>query len=162
LTIAARDGVVPGVVDRGIANILHRETIAVIVGTRTFERGEQCFIKGRVIRVDAVRGELRGTVKPQEPGRRDYATRIWVREEGLAYECSCPMGQQQQFCKHAVAVALAHLETERREAERELSTLRRRLDAIGPAVLVDRLVDRAKTDAALLDALKRICAGTGL
>jgi uncharacterized Zn finger protein len=150
------------VIDRGIANILHRETIAVIVGTKIFERGEECFVGGRVLRVEVNKGELRGAVKPQEVGRATYAIRIWVREDGLAYECSCPMGQRQQFCKHAVAVALAHLAKERAEAERELATLRRRLDAIGAAVLVDRLVDRAKSDGALLDALKRICAGTVL
>lgn len=149
-------------IDRGIANILHRETIAVIVGTKIFERGEECFVDGRVLRVEVNKGELRGAVTPQEAGRATYAIRIWVREDGLAYECSCPMGQRQQFCKHAVAVALAHLAKERAEAERELATLRRRLDAIGPAVLVDRLVDRAKSDGALLDALKRICAGTVL
>jgi len=92
--------VLPG----GIANILHRDTIAVIVGSKVFERGEECFASGRVLHVDAGRGELRGAVRPQEIGRAVYSVRIWVREEGLAYECTCPMGEQQQFCKHAVAI----------------------------------------------------------
>src|SRR5262245_39652427 len=52
----------PALVERGIANILHRETIAVIVGSQTFERGERCFAAKRVQRVEASRGELRGVV----------------------------------------------------------------------------------------------------
>ena len=34
--------------DTGIANILHRGTIALIAGAKTFERGERCFLAGRV------------------------------------------------------------------------------------------------------------------
>src|SRR5262245_6813348 len=78
-------------VERGIANILHRETIAVIVGSHTFERGERCFTAKRVQRVEATRGELRGVVTPSESGRAPYVVRIWVRDEGLAYECTCPI-----------------------------------------------------------------------
>jgi hypothetical protein len=53
------------VTDGGIANILHRETIAVLVGAKVFERGEACFAAGRVLRVEAGRGELRGSVRPE-------------------------------------------------------------------------------------------------
>jgi uncharacterized Zn finger protein len=140
----------------GIANILHRDTIAVIVGSKIFERGEQCFASGRVLRVDAARGELRGAVRPQEAGRAAYTVRIWVREEGLAYECTCPMGEQQQFCKHTVAIALAHLDRERREAEHELALLRRRVMAVDPMVLVGRLLDHARTDPTLVAVLTRL------
>ena len=108
--------------ERGIANILHRETIAVIVGSKTFERGERCFAAKRVQRVEASGGELRGLVRPSETARMPYVVRIWVRAEGLAYECTCPIGLQSQFCKHTVAIALAHLDNERAEAERASSS----------------------------------------
>ena len=140
----------------GIANILHRDTIAVLVGTKVFERGEACFAAGRVLRVEAARGELRGSVRPEVRGRPVYAVRIWVREEGLAYECTCPMGAQRQFCKHTVAIALAHLDKERREAERELALLRRRVMAVDPMVLVDRLLDHARTDPGLAVVLTQL------
>lgn len=144
------------VLDGGIANILHRNTIAVIVGAKIFERGEACYAAGRVMRVEAGRGELRGAVQPQEVGRAAYAVRIWVREDGLAYECSCPMGVQQQFCKHTVAIALAHLDTQRREAERELALLRRRVLTVDPVVMVDRLLEHARTDPSLAAVLIRL------
>lgn len=62
----------------GIANILHRDTLAMIVGGKTFERGEQCFTDGRVLGVESARGELAGLVRPQESGRSPYEVRIWV------------------------------------------------------------------------------------
>ena len=71
---------------QGIASILHRDTIAVIVGARTFERGEECFTSKRVLEVEAARGELRGRVKPTESQRAHYTCRIWLRDEGVAYD----------------------------------------------------------------------------
>jgi uncharacterized Zn finger protein len=144
------------VVDGGIANILHRDTIAAIVGSKVFDRGEACFSSGRVLRVEAARGELRGSVRPELRGRALYAVRIWVREEGLAYECTCPMGVQRQFCKHAVAIALAHLDKEREEAQRELSLLRRRVRAVDPIVLVDRLLEHARINPSLVAVLTQL------
>jgi uncharacterized Zn finger protein len=133
-----------------IASVLHRETIAVIVGNRTFERGEQCFAAGRVLEVAATRGELRGTIRPAESGRAPYRVRIWVRAEGMAYQCTCPIGSDRQFCKHGVALALAHLDRVKPPAD----DLRARLLAMKPAALVDRLLERAARDPALLEALR--------
>src|SRR5262245_19580162 len=96
----------------------------MIVGTTTFERGEQCFTSGRVMGVESGRGELCGVVSPQDATRAPYEVRIWVRDDGLAYQCTCPIGETRQFCKHAVAIALAHLERENQRAERELAALR--------------------------------------
>jgi len=144
-------------VQRGIANILHRDTIAVIVGSQTFERGEKCFTARRVERVEAGRGELRGVVRPAEQGRAPYVVRIWMREEGLAYECTCPIGARLQFCKHTVAIALAHLEKERAEAEQGLTILREALVAIPATSLVEGLLVLARRDAEWSDALKRLC-----
>jgi uncharacterized Zn finger protein len=152
-------GVVP-VVERGIANILHRQTIAVIVGSKTFERGERCFAAKRVQRVEASGGELRGIVRPSENGRSPYVVRIWMRAEGLAYECTCPIGVQNQFCKHTVAIALAHLEQERAEAERGLGVLRDALRAIPQPALIEGLLVLARRDGELADTLKRMCLET--
>ena len=142
---------------RGIANILHRETIAVIVGSQTFERGEQCFSAGRVEKVEAGPGELRGLVRPNEAGRARYVVRMWLREEGMAYECTCPIGTKRVFCKHTVAIALSHLETERIRAEEQRSVLRQALDAVRHDLLVDGLMDLARGDTELSNSLKRLC-----
>ncbi len=141
---------------RGIANILHRETIAVIVGSQTFERGEKVFASGRVDKVEAGRGELKGSVKPSEAGA-PYLVRIWMREEGLAYECTCPIGLRRQFCKHTVAIALHHLEQQRKEAEAGIHVLKQALSAIPQESLVDGLIGLARRDKEMSDTLKRMC-----
>lgn len=143
--------------ERGIANILHRDTIAVIVGAHMFERGKKCFAEQRVQEVAASGGELRGRVRPTESGRAPYTVRIWVRDDGLAYECTCPIGAKRQFCKHTVAIALAHLEAERVEAERGLGVLREALETIPSTALIDRLLVMARRDPVLADDLKRMC-----
>lgn len=142
---------------QGIASILHRDTIAVIVGARTFERGEECFSSKRVLEVEAARGELRGRVKPTELQRAPYTCRIWMRDEGVAYECTCPLGVKRQFCKHAVAIALAHLANERAEAEAGLGVLRNAMTTIGHPALVEGLLGLAKRDHDLANSLKRMC-----
>ena len=142
---------------QGIASILHRETIAVIVGARTFERGEECFTSKRVLEVEAARGELRGKVKPTEAQRAHYLCRIWMREDGVAYECTCPIGVKRQFCKHAVAIALAHLANERAEVEAGLGVLRDAMYTIGHPALVEGLIGLAKQDHEIASSLKRMC-----
>ncbi len=142
--------------ETGIANILHRGTIAVIVGSQTFERGEKVFAAGRVAKVEAAGGELTGTVKPTEAGA-PYTVRIWMREEGLEYECTCPIGLRRQFCKHTVAIALHHLEAQRKEAEAGIGVLKQALSAISQESLVDGLIGLAKRDSEWSDALKRLC-----
>jgi len=142
---------------RGIANILHRDTIAVIVGSKTFERGEACFVSKRVVRTEAAGGELRGVVRPNEAGRAPYLVRIWVRDEGLAYECTCPIGITRQFCKHTVAIALAHLENQRIEIDRGIGVLREALAAIPHPSLIEGLVGLARRDPEWSDTLKRMC-----
>jgi len=152
--------------ETGIANILHRETLAVIVGTKMFDRGEQCFRAGRVLGVESARGELCGIVRPQDKQRSHYEVRIWVRDDGLAYECTCPIGTSRQFCKHAVAITLAHLDKEKhrihRESERRLALLRARLLAIQPIPLVDAILAHARIDYDFLAALDLVCDGSGV
>ncbi|NVB76989.1 MAG: SWIM zinc finger family protein, partial [Kofleriaceae bacterium] len=86
-----------------------------------------------------------------------YVTRIWVREEGLAYECTCPMGEKRQFCKHAVAIALAHLEKERATIERDFALLQQAMMTVTQESLVVGLLRLAKQDPDLATELKRVC-----
>jgi uncharacterized Zn finger protein len=82
---------------------------------------------------------------------------IWVKEDGMAYLCNCPIGLQQNFCKHGVALALAHMEQERVRSEDELQTLRRALHASPLDPLVERLIDAARDDLRLKTLLAEIC-----
>lgn len=139
-----------------LTNVLHRDTLEMIVGSRTFARGQECFVDGRVLGTQAAKGELAGLVKPQESGRRPYEVRIWVRDEGLTFDCTCPMGTRPSICKHTVAVTLAHLDQERRKAEVELSQLKERLMDLSMRELLDGLLSRARAEPAVLAALQEL------
>lgn len=141
-----------------LTNVLHRDTLAMIVGGRTFARGEECFAEGRVLGVQSAGGELAGIVKPAEAGRRPYEVRIWVREDGLSFDCTCPMGNSRQICKHTVAVTLAHLDQEQRRAREALESLRDRLLDLPLRALLDGLIDRAQREPALRAALQELTA----
>jgi uncharacterized Zn finger protein len=139
-----------------LTSVLHRDTLEMIVGRAAFKRGEECFRENRVLGVQAGGGELAGLVTPQESGRAPYEVRIWVRDDGLAFDCTCPIGNTRQVCKHTVAVTLAHLEKERARAEAEMSSLRDKLMDLSVRELLDGLVSRARTEPALLTALNEL------
>jgi uncharacterized Zn finger protein len=132
-----------------IASVLHRDTLAVLVGNRTYERGERCYAAGRVVEVAATRGELRGTIRPNESGRAPYEVRIWIRAEGMAYQCTCPIGTDRQFCKHGVALALAHL-AKPAAIEPDPAELHS---------LAEQLVAKARRDPELLATLRELARG---
>ncbi|HEX4449555.1 MAG TPA: SWIM zinc finger family protein [Kofleriaceae bacterium] len=135
-----------------IASVLHRDTLAVLVGNRTYERGERCYAAGRVVEVAATRGELRGTIKPNESGRTPYHVRIWIRAEGMAYQCTCPIGSDRQFCKHGIALALAHL-------ARPAPTPIVEPDPTELHSLAEQLVAKARRDPELLATLRELARG---
>ena len=144
-----------------IANILHRGTLEALVGARTFERGERCLRGGRVLAIKATKGQLLGSVRPSEARRADYGVRIWIKDDGIAYHCSCPVGSEGRFCKHAVAVALAFVEEAKRKVQTRLATLTAALSSLPPHVLVERLTAIAIEDERLLALLTDLVGASG-
>ena len=139
-----------------IAHVLHRETIEALVGARTFERGGRCFKARRVVKVEVDAGQLRGTVRPSESGRADYEVRVWTKEDGIAYRCTCPVGEEGRFCKHAVAIALAHLDNAEREAMAAFDHVAATLMTMPRELLLRKLAERARTDEHLRAVLVEI------
>ena len=139
-----------------IAHVLHRETIEALVGARTFERGDRCFRAKRVLQVAVDAGQLRGKVRPSESGRADYDVHVWTKEDGIAYRCTCPVGEEGRFCKHAVAIALAHLEEMGRQTSAMLDRVVSQLVAMPREALLMRLAERARTDEHLRAVLIEI------
>ena len=93
------------------------------------------------VAVDA--GQLRGKVRPSESGRADYEVRVWTKEDGIAYRCTCPVGEEGRFCKHAVAIALAHLDQVEHEAVGMLDRVAMKLASM-PHERVRRATRRAR------------------
>ena len=77
-----------------------------LAGDLWFARGEAYFQEGRVSELREHQGKLTARIR----GTRNYSVKLWTDEGGLQSSCSCPLGDDEQFCKHCVAVALAWIE----------------------------------------------------
>ena len=87
------------------ASILHKDAIKKITDERSFARGRDYFEKGRVQALARNKSSITGVVV----GETAYAVRVWVKDSSLAYSCSCPRGEEGEFCKHCVALSLSWL-----------------------------------------------------
>lgn len=132
-------------------------------GTRSFERGSGYAAAGRVKSLKSTEDEVRANVR----GTRTYQVRLWVDEEELGFSCTCPVGEENGFCKHCVAVGLLWWHQDRGEPaageDRESGDhLRRYLEGLPPATLATMLLEQAAEDDALLARLlAQAGAGTG-
>lgn len=87
------------------ASILHREALQSLAGQRTMSRGRDYFDRGKVKELHRHGTGISGSVE----GESLYSVRLWVKDDSLAYSCSCPMGAEGELCKHCVALSLAWL-----------------------------------------------------
>ena len=85
-----------------LRSMLDPRTVANLAGSRSYSRGLGYHGDGRVrlVRVDdnAVEAVVRGTVP--------YVVNLRVDDGELDSSCTCPMGDDGEFCKHCVATAL--------------------------------------------------------
>jgi len=88
-----------------LADVLTRAFLRARAGYG-YERGERYWKQGRVsayaARGDTVSGVVRGSEM--------YRVRLLVAGGHVEADCTCPVGVSGLFCKHAVALALHHLE----------------------------------------------------
>ncbi len=82
---------------------LNLRRIRALAGKVWFVRGEAYYQQGGVVELSEHNGKLSAIVT----GTEDYRVRLWTESNDLAYSCSCPLGDDEQFCKHCVAAALA-------------------------------------------------------
>lgn len=95
------------------ASILHKEAVKRLADSRSYARGREYFERGRVRSLTRARTAISGVVV----GGSAYAVRVWVGESSLAYSCTCPRGEDGDFCKHCVALSFAWLAKAAHEAE---------------------------------------------
>ena len=85
------------------AHVLHPEAIERLARGAALARGRVYAADGRVRALARTGGQIVGSVV----GTAVYGVSLWVKGDGLGYTCSCPAGQEGDFCKHCVAVAVA-------------------------------------------------------
>jgi len=145
-----------------------KELIRQLAGDRYFERGVNYFRQGRVTELEDFGDSVEATVE----GTEEYVVKLSVKSGELEHECNCPLGEDDAFCKHCVAVALAWLDGQGkiaaanngRPAKTSNSTkitdedIAGALDAEDKAALVRLILDWAQENAALKEKLMGLAA----
>ena len=80
-------------------------TLARLAGEKSFARGAGYFESGAV--VDLV--QTRDAISARVLGSDEYRVELRPDRDVLAASCTCPVGEEGEFCKHAVAAGLAWL-----------------------------------------------------
>ncbi|UCG43480.1 MAG: SWIM zinc finger family protein, partial [candidate division WOR-3 bacterium] len=127
---------------------------------RSYDRGRRYFEDGMVESLSEFGGKLVARVR----GAELYAVRLWP-EQGLAHECTCPVGADGLFCKHCVAAGLEWLERQAdgepmddedmsvRPAHVTLDELRDYLRGLDRETLADVLMRQAEHDPEFAERL---------
>jgi len=88
---------------RAVRDLCSPERLRRLAGVRSYERGEEYALEGRVERLtvaaDSATATVMGTAPYRVTLRRDPA-------RTLTGTCTCPVGEDGGFCKHCVAVGL--------------------------------------------------------
>ena len=85
---------------------LTRAMLLDAAGRVYFARGEDYYDGGAVSAVRERDGIIRATVHGTQP----YKTALMLGNGEVDGKCSCPLGQDHEFCKHLVATGLAYIE----------------------------------------------------
>jgi len=86
-------------------DLLNKAVLRRMAGDQSFARGEDYFAGGRVRDVSVDGGSLEAFVV----GTRKYRVQIWLEGGAIQHSCTCPMGEDGNFCKHCVAATMAYL-----------------------------------------------------
>ena len=131
---------------------LSRRSIRALAGASYFARGEKYFDEGRVQGLT----EYRGQVVAKVTGTEDYRVKLWAERGRLGYSCSCPVGDDGEFCKHCVAVALARIEESggKRDKSKKSAATLEDVRAFLEQQDKDRLVEMLLNEALESDGLR--------
>ena len=89
-----------------LASSFDLQALRHLAGPGSYSRGRDYFAAGRVLSLDERRG---GAVGAEVRGSAAYSVKLWAEGPDLAYSCTCPRGDDGEFCKHCVAAGLAVL-----------------------------------------------------
>lgn len=133
-----------------LADHLSPAKLKKLAGPAVFARGEDYFNSAAVSRMKMADDVLSARVAGSYP----YAVKLWEEDGGIEYECSCPHGEDGNFCKHCVAVGLAWL-AETGAAGRTKSAKKKKDNPWKDITDFVGLQDAATLSAWLLETAKR-------
>ncbi len=81
-----------------LAHLITETGLRALAGDKSFARG----VVGELVET----GEV---IKVRVCGTYEYEAILAANDRRLDYDCTCPMGEDGDFCKHAVAAGVAWL-----------------------------------------------------
>lgn len=135
-----------------LADLISRRALEDLADERSFERGLAYFRNGAVERL--VRHKDRITARVV--GTDVYTIRLWPDGDDLGWDCTCPVGQDGEFCKHLVATGLAWLAggaKGKKQNSSDIDAIRRFLEGSDKSALVELLTEHACEDEDFSDRL---------
>ncbi|MGI8739454.1 MAG: SWIM zinc finger family protein [Gammaproteobacteria bacterium] len=141
-----------------LAELITSDKLSRLAGERAYGRGKAYFEAGAV--VDLID---KGTaVLARVEGTDTYRVSLSAEGNLLRYNCTCPVGAEGAFCKHAVAAGLTWLAAHEGQVELTpqvttefvLEAIRRYLEAEDKAALVTLLMTQIDSDASLRARLR--------
>jgi uncharacterized Zn finger protein len=141
----------------GFAALVTAMSLRALAGEKSFERGKAYFASGAVASlVDS--GE---TVKARVIGTDEYTVTLRANGRALDWDCSCPLGEEGTFCKHAVATGLAWIASGKHGAtgpgytgRGEFDAIRAHLAGLDREALVELLMKQVEEDELLRSRLR--------
>lgn len=134
----------------GLAHLVTRASLAKLAGERSYARGLAYFEQDAVLDLVQRRDD---TLKARVLGSEEYRVELRANGRRLEASCTCPVGMDGEFCKHAVAAGLAWLARGKEgggTAEIDvLETIRAYLGTLSKEALIECLLDQAADDPQL-------------
>ena len=141
--------------DPALTALLDAPTLRRLARAESFRRGRSYFNDGAV---ESLTEDV-GSINAKVIGTKPYRAKLWVDGNALGYSCSCPVGDDGDFCKHLVAVGLSALAGRlkpmkvERKPQLTMKDLKAYLEGEEKVSLVKMLMERAEWDDALRDQL---------
>ncbi len=135
--------------DAPLEDVLSAASMLELAGNRYYWRGNEYFEDKAVTSLKDIDGVITGKVQ----GTRPYKVQLWIEDGELEHECSCPLGEEYEFCKHCVAVGLAWLSRDKKAPLAEAG--KNASNSIGEKDVRDFLIGKSKE--ALVEMLLEQC-----
>ena len=135
---------------------LDLQTIKKHAPSRAWERGYDYYQSGLVSSVKEYKGVISAKVK----GQQTYTVRLPIEvDDDFDYSCTCPMGDEGEFCKHCVAVALTWINrNEKKNSTKQsyevtLKDIEHYLNTRDKTMLVEMLMEQVQDNEMLFRKL---------
>ncbi len=134
---------------KSLKALLTASRIRSLASPTTIQRGQDYYARNRVQSLSNTFTGIRAYIL----GQRVYSVELSAIGKELDFDCTCPIGEQGDFCKHCVAVAIAFLNDPPPEDVFPIEELRAQLTAEPPARLAELILEWAADNEQLQNSL---------